>query len=109
MKHLANISLNDRDADRSRRDHAEAIAELQRLPAVGLRVIEGISLADGIVTLVPHGLGRPALFVRESCPRGASTTGRVEEVRDGTHDRSKGVALKAAGWGATIIVDVLVM
>ena len=100
--------LPDPALDAVRQDHAAAIGELQNLPAASMRVIQGVELADGIATPVAHGLGRPAAWVRESCPRGAATAGLVEEIRTGTGDRRKVVVLRATGWGATITVDLLV-
>jgi hypothetical protein len=109
VKQLLAISLksDDGDADRVRRSHAEAIGELQGRPMAAANIVEGVSLADGVATSIPHGLGRPAKFVTPSAPRGPSTSGRIEEIR-GTHDRNKYVVLKASGYGATITVDVLV-
>ena len=93
------------------RDHAAKINELAKQPSASMRVIADVELADGIETPVAHKLGRSPTFVRESCPRGALSTGRIDEVRDPAKqvDRSKFVVLKATGWGATIVIDVQVM
>lgn len=92
------------DLERIRRNLAEAIRELQGLRV--LRVIrEGVELADGVATPIAHNLGRRA-FVWVSPARGASTSGRIEEVRDGSYDMTKYVVLKATGFGATVLVDV---
>lgn len=99
--------VNDAESDRVARSHARAIGELQKLPAVGMRVIAGVELADGVDTPIAHGLGRAPVFVRESSPRNPSTSGRVEEVRSAGYDRGDVVVLRATGWGATITVDVL--
>lgn len=107
MKVLSNASVADPVVDRVRRDLTEAVRELQRLPQI--RVIENVTLADGVETPVAHGLGRPAIWVRESSPRGASSSGRVEEVRNGKHDRSRYVVLKATGFGASVICSVAVL
>ena len=101
-------ALEDEDLERMRLEHEDKIVELQKLPASSLRVIANVTLADGILTPIPHGLGR-AVYVLVSPPRGATSSGRIEEVRDGTYDRTKYVALKATGWGATITVDVWVL
>ncbi len=93
------------DADRSRRALEESVRELQDLPASSTRIIAGVELADGVERPIAHKLGRAPLFVRSSDPRGAVSTGRIEEIRGG-YDRSQFVALKATGWGATITVDV---
>lgn len=108
MKTLITRRLADAGTEQTRQEHHAAIVELQQLPCVTLRVIRDVSLANGIPTQVAHGLGRPPLFVRESCPRGASTSGRVTEIRTGTGDRKAVVVLQADGWGATITVDVVV-
>lgn len=108
MRRLISTQLGDPVAERVRQDHAAAITELQGLPAVNLRIIPDVELADGVATPVAHGLGRPARWVRESCPRNPSTSGRVEEVRTGSHDRNRYVVLKASGFGATVTVDVAV-
>jgi hypothetical protein len=99
--------LADAVLERVRRNLVDAVAELQKRPEP--RVLANITLQDGIATPVPHGLSRAAAWVRESCVRGASSTGRVEEVRDGTYDRTKYVTLKATGYGATVTVDVVVL
>lgn len=94
-------------AETARRAHEECILEIQRQPGVGARVIAGVELADGVERPIAHKLGRAPVFVRESCPRGAFSTGRVEEIRS-TNDRAQTIILKATGWGGTITVDVLV-
>lgn len=102
----------DRTAeDRARREIVEAITELQSLPMAGARVIQNVSLANATATPVPHGLGRVPVFVGISAVRGPSTSGRIEEVRStsGTNDRKKFVTLTANGYGATVVVDLLVM
>ncbi len=100
--------LADPDAERARRVHEDCIRELQGLTCTNLRVIPNVTLASGVATPVAHGLGRPALWAQPSAPRGASSSGRIEEIRDG-HDRAKYVVLKATGWGATVTVDVAVL
>ncbi len=78
-------------------------------PAAGLRVIAGVTLADGVATPIAHGLGRPPVFVWESCPRDATATGRIVESRSTGHDRALYVVLTATGWGATITIDLAVL
>jgi hypothetical protein len=94
--------IPDPDLERIRRETEQRLEQLER-PASAL--IKDVTLADGVATPVPHRLGQP---VSAFCspPRGAVSTGRIEELRAGTHDRSKYVVLKATGWGATITVDV---
>jgi hypothetical protein len=108
VKRLATTRLADPALERVRQEHADAITELQRAPLAEAHVVENVRLADGVPTPVAHWLGRLPIYVRESCPRGASSTGRVDEIRTGSHDRSKYVVLQASGWGATIVVDVMV-
>lgn len=100
--------LEDPNAERARRRQAEAILELQSKPGASERIIADVSLADTIETPIAHGLGRAPSFVHVSAPRGAVTTGHVEEVRSNSVDRTKTITLKASGWGATITVDVSV-
>ncbi len=110
MRRVISTTLGDQQAERARLEHARAIEELQRQPLAGAVVVEAVSLADGIATPVPHGLGRLPRFVLPSAPRGPSTSGRIEEVRSTTStlDRRKFVVLTANGWGATIVVDVVI-
>lgn len=93
------------DLERIRRNIIDALRELQQLPVVATIHKADVNLADGETTHISHGLGRNPTMVVISPPRGASTSGRIEEVRSGI-DRKKYVALKATGWGATITVDV---
>jgi hypothetical protein len=102
------VRLPDPATDRAMRDHRRAWTDLLALVAIGARVIHGIELADGVDTPVAHELGRAPLYVRESCPRGATSTGRVVEVSSADFNRAEHVVLRATGWGATITVDVLV-
>jgi hypothetical protein len=108
VKRIAAIKLEG-DTERVRREHHDAIVELQSLPAAGMRVIEGVTLADGVTTPVAHGLGRLPVWICPSAPRNATSTGRIIEVRSGSYDRSKVVALQATGWGATITIDVVAL
>jgi hypothetical protein len=108
MKRVLDIRLEG-DAERARRSIVEAIDELQRLPVVPTQIINDVLLADSVVTLVPHRLGRTPAIALHSPPRGAATVGIISEIVDvaaGNPDRSKFVALKASGMGATVTVDV---
>lgn len=106
MKTLLALRLEDEQTERVRLSHADAIRELQGLPVLGARVVTA-SLADGIATEVPHGLGRAPRFIAQSIVRGATSTGRIVETRSGSSDRSKVVVLTASGWGATIELEVV--
>lgn len=109
MKAPTVYRLDDPKAEQVRAEHHRAITELQRAPLAGAVVLKGVTLESGVATPVPHGLGRVPVFVRESCPRGASSTGRVDEIRTSAYDAKKYIVLQATGWGATITVDVLVL
>lgn len=109
MISLLPVKLADELAERVRRNHHDAIVELQRLPLAIAKVLADKELADGNVTLVAHGLGRVPSFILCSPPRGAVAAGRIDESRDGTFDRTKYIGLRAVGYGASIKVDVLVL
>jgi hypothetical protein len=102
---LLKVTLPDQLLERVRRNFADAIAELQKLPAAFLRIKSTVVLADGETTMVAHGLGRAPMLVIVSPPRGAISSGRIEEVRSGV-DSAKYIALKAIGYGGAVTVDV---
>lgn len=105
MRQLQDIKLADVDAERVRRDHADAIRELQRALPV---IVKNVVLADSTATHVPNPLGRVPQAVTQSIVRGAiATAGRISETTDGV-DRTRTLVLTATGWGATITIDVLV-
>ena len=108
MKDPRTPRLDDENAERARRRIAEAILELQATPAASERIIADVSLVDTVATPVPHGLGRAPVFVHVSTPRGATSAGRIDEIRSDSVDRSMVITLTATGWGATITVDVSV-
>ena len=101
-------ALKDPDADRVRRELTAKVTELQRLPLAEAVIVAGVSLANGVPTTIAHRLGRAPKLVLPSCVRGPTTTGRIEEVLTGGHDRKQFVVLEANGWGATIGLDLLV-
>lgn len=102
MKALQDIALADVNADRARREHVDAIRELQKLQP---SIVQDVTLSDGVAKEIPHGLGRAPRIVVVSVPRGATSTGRIVESRTGV-DRTKAVKLTATGHGSTITVDV---
>ena len=112
MIQLLDIPINEdtepEDLERFRRNLVDVIRELQRLPLAGAKVIKDVTLYDGVAVPVAHRCGRPVV-VLTSPPRGAVTTGRIEEVRSGSHDRAQYAVLKASDWGASITVDVVVL
>lgn len=109
VKRLADIVIDAMtkpfDLERIRRQVHEAIGELQSLRSSTARILVDKVLADGVPTPISHGLGR-RVFVTHSPPRGAVSTGRIEEVRDGSYKDDKFVVLLATGWGADITVDL---
>jgi hypothetical protein len=112
MISLLPLSL-DRDPsptniERVRRNHHDVLAEIQGGAFTRARIIRDVTLADGIATPVAHGLG-VAAFAILSPPRGPIAAGWIEEVRDGGHDRTKYVVLKANSYGATVTVDLVVV
>ncbi len=112
MTPILDLAIDERTTpsvlERIRRNLATAVRELQRLWSATAKVAKtDLVLADGIPTAIPHGLGRKA-FVWVSPPRGASSSGRIEEVRDGAYDPTKYVVIKATGYGGPITVDVAV-
>lgn len=106
---LLNILLDDKQLERVRRNFFDAIAELQASIFGRARVIQDIRLQDGVPTTIPHQLGRPAIWMRESCIRGGNAGGRIEEIRDGSVDRSKYIQLRATGFASPIYIDLLVV
>lgn len=104
--HQTAPQVSDSETQAVLRQHDESIKQLQVAPGFGMRVVQDVRLTDGDIIPVAHRLGRLPLMAWTSAIRGAVSTGRIEEIRDGGHDRKKVVALKASGWGATITVDV---
>lgn len=94
----------DQAVDRTRREYEQKLRELDR-QSRKQTLLRDVELEDAKETPVAHGLGR-RVSVFLSPPRGATTSGRVEEVRSATLDPRRFVVLKATGWGATITVDV---
>lgn len=94
------------DAERNRREHAQAITDLQALPSSSARIIPAVVLVSGVTTTVAHGLGHVPTMIVVSVPRGAVLAGYVTELRVASVDRTKYVQLVANGYGATITVDI---
>lgn len=109
MKNPETPALPDGDAERARKQHVICIRELQEAPFVKAQVVENQKLADGVSTTIAHKLGRVPKWVCPSAPRGATTAGVIIDMsRESGIDRTKYVALKATGYGATITIDVAV-
>lgn len=69
MKKLDNVRLADPTAERMRASHAQAIQEMQSLPAMGLRVIKDVTVVNNNSVMVSHGLGRAPQWVGVSAVR----------------------------------------
>lgn len=104
----AAVYLPGVEAEQVRASHDRAIRELQASPLARASIVADVELPDATEIPIRHGLGRPARALI-SAARGASSTGRIEEVRSSEYNRSKVIALKATGWGATITVDVVLL
>lgn len=100
--------LDDEDAEIARREFQRFCSAVVMLPAISLVVIKNVVLRNGVATPVAHGFGR-TVSVIVSPPRGASSAGVIEDIRDGAVDRKQFVQLLASGWGADITVDLWVM
>lgn len=100
------VKLDDSKAEQVRRNHHDALLELQRV-AISRDNIVTVTLREGQETKVPHRLGRSPTMVIYSPIRGAVATGRIDDVR--REDRSKALTLTAIGWGADITLEVLVI
>lgn len=103
--------LDDINAEEVRRNHEQQLAEVQALPAAGLRVIQGVVLPNGANVTVAHKLGRQPIYVGVSVPRGAAGFGSVIEVTGLSTpiDRTQVVVLQAGNFALTVTVDVLVL
>lgn len=112
---LVDKVFKDQDQDQVRRSHANAIRELQRLPASSMVLIPGVPMpADGHV-FVKHGLGRAPLAVFVSPPRNDAglTVGLISEARGSiggaTIDSRQMVVLVAGAFTNSFTVDVMVL
>lgn len=106
MSRLLDARLQDKDAERVRLSHAQAIREIDARPR--LVVIKNIPLPDSTRVPVPHRLGRAPSWIGPSAIRGAAAAGVIGEFRDGV-DRTKLVEIAASGYGATITIDLLLV
>ncbi len=102
LRQLSGKRLPDAAADDIRREHHEAIAELQRIAARTGVVLSNVSLADGVETPIAHGLGRTPTIIKTGCPRGAVTAGVITEVRRD----AELIVLQADDFGASIRVEI---
>lgn len=99
---------SDEETEALRRTLLDAIQDLQGAALSIPEIVAGVSLPDGQVITVAHKLGRSPRWVQASIPRGPVAAGYIEEIRD-TADRTRYVALRATGYGATITVDLAVL
>ena len=109
-KTVPSRALPDVASEQVRRDHAQAIAELQKAPAASTQIINGVELANAAYTRVPHGLGRAPRMVTISpiFAGSAPTSGRIFEERGAAAgaNRAKAIVLYATGYGSAITVDI---
>lgn len=96
--------IADQVTDRAVRELREGQRAAAERPVA--QVIADVELENGVETPIQHGLAQAPQWVSTSPPRGAASTGRIEEVRSAAYDRGQVVVLKATGWGATIAVDI---
>jgi hypothetical protein len=102
------------DAERVRIDHARILSALvAQVGDLTVQVVSDVSLAPNIATVVPHKLGRKPLWFGPSLVRNQVTTGRIEDsgssFNNATVDTTLVKVVKAVGFGATVIVDFLVV
>ncbi len=116
MKLLALVDkvLGDPIADQVRRSIAAAIRQLQGLPCVDFKVIQGVELPDTVAITVPHKLGRAPIWVGPSAPRGGSGVGVIFHYT-GFHpttgapiNNAEVVVIAAFSYGATVTIDLAV-
>lgn len=104
--------LADVDAEDIRRNTQRQLAELQALPASGIKVIRDVVLPNATNVTVAHKLGREPIWVGISAPRGAAGFGSVIEITGLTTpqiDRTQIIVLQAGNYAATVTVDVMVL
>lgn len=100
---------SDPEVERVLRDHARIITQLIGLVTTPARIIEDVQLVDATSTSIAHGLGRRPKMIIVSPPRNtAGASGRITEDVLTATDRDRYLLLLAAGWAATITVDVMV-
>lgn len=114
LKALAAVKLADPLAERARDSHANAIAELQQLPAAGLIVVGDFTIPNNGAVVVPHKLGRNPAMVWISPPRVAfgaavNTFGVIYDVVGNGVNRAQSLYLSAFSYGVPVIVTVVVM
>lgn len=103
------LRLADEQLERAHRDTTQRIVDLQGMPSAGLEVVSSVTLKNNSTTAVAHPLGRFPSFVSIGVPRGATSAGYFTEVRDGSVDRKRYLNIKAAGFGADVVVDIVVL
>lgn len=68
-------------------------------------IIRNVVIANGGHTQVPHGLGYAYSHISVSPVRGASSSGRIEDIT-AQADAKTHIDLEATGFGATVTVDL---
>jgi hypothetical protein len=89
----------------------DRVFSLEKTPLLDGRLIEDVELEMGVATMVRHGLGRVWRGYVITKMAGASTAGVLQHNDPTTaqfYDRKQIIKLTAAGWGATITVDLYV-
>lgn len=112
MRAPLDLRLADAAAEQVRRSHAQAIAEMQGIPVLGLRVLT-VEIPNASEIRLAHRLGRRPQMVLVSVPRGAISVGIVRDTTaapttGSAPDPTSLLCLRADGFGATITVDVAV-
>ncbi len=102
--------LADDQTEIARSSIEDRVRRLENAPLAGAKILRAISLEDGIQTAIPHGMGRkvrPYL----SPPATPSATGRIEDQTGLSSDYppSQYIILEANGFGATILVDAILV
>lgn len=101
----AHIPVGDRDVDRALEEHRASIVALARDPFINARTIE-VTLPNATTVRVRHKLERAFTNYFLSAPKGAVTSGHIEELTPG--DPTVEIWLQANGYGATVTVRMTV-
>jgi hypothetical protein len=101
----ARIPVGDRDVERALDEIRNAHIALARDPFINARTFE-VTLPDATTVRVRHKLGRAFTNYSLSAPKGAVTSGRIEELTP--DDPSAEIWLEANGYGATVTVRMTV-
>ena len=106
MRSPTTIQIADVTADRSVSAVRNVVKDVVGIPLLNGRLIADVNLADNATVRIPHRLGRKWQGWILTSFRGASTTGRLEDVS--ALDAETHLTLKATGWGATVTASLWV-